>query len=115
MPEGTDSIKIARLEEMLGELLEITKENNKILHAARRADRITFWLRIIIWTIVIVLPFFLIGPLLRYLYPITGGILPLGSGAFGVPSSTQLQKAIEEYKAQYQANQAAKPATNTNK
>lgn len=102
MPENGDPGQLQRLEELLEDNLHLAKENNKILRDMRRTGWFAFWFKVVLWTVILVLPFFFIGPLLRYLSPLTGGAIPTGVNVFGLPSSEQLQKAVETYKAQYQ-------------
>lgn len=101
MPDNGDPGQLARLEELLEDNLHLAKENNKILRDLRRTGWFSFWFKVILWIVILVLPFFFIGPILRYLSPLTGGAIP-SNGVFGLPSAEQLQKAVETYKAQYE-------------
>lgn len=88
--------RIARLEEQLDDLLELAEENNKILISMQRTARWSFWGKLLIWIIVLVLPFIVLGPFLKALVPgIAGGD---GKSLFGLPSETQVKALLEAYK-----------------
>ncbi|KND49369.1 MAG: hypothetical protein AB203_03160 [Parcubacteria bacterium C7867-008] len=92
-------VTLGRLEELLEENLKLAEDTNRILRDVRRTGRIAFWAKVILWTIVLVLPFFFIGPVLRALEPYTNGALPAGTTLLGVPSPEQIQSAVEQFKA----------------
>lgn len=94
MPEEE---RLARIEQQLEELLELTEENNELLLQTRRAARWSLWLRLVIWAAVLLLPFLLIGPILRAIVP-AGVPGASGTGMFGLPSPEQLQEALETYR-----------------
>jgi len=96
----TEPASLERLHELLEENIKLAEDTNRILRDVRRTGRIAFWFKVVLWTIVLVLPFFFIGPLLRMLEPFTGGTIPAGSALFGIPSAEQIQKAVEQFKAQ---------------
>jgi hypothetical protein len=103
MVDNGDPGQLTRIEELLEDNLHLAKENNHLLKSIRNGNRVAFWAKVVLWTVVLVLPFFFLGPLLRYLSPLTGGAIPVGgTSLFGLPSSEQLQKAVQQYKAQYQ-------------
>ena len=68
--------------------LDLAKENNRILHAMRFWGRVAFIAKVIIWTLVLVVPVIL--------YPFIVSHLPVATGTplFGLPSSVQIQKAL---------------------
>ena len=101
-PREEEPVTLERLEELLEENLKLAEDTNRILRDVRRTGRIAFWFKVVLWTIVLVLPFFLIAPFLRALEPYTGGALPIGANLFGIPSAEQIGKAIELFKAQGQ-------------
>ncbi len=86
----------ASLEALLKEHIAISKENNEILKDMRRIGRIAFWAKVVLWTVLIVLPLLLIGPILSGL---SAMIAPgTASGVMGVPSPELIQQALEAYK-----------------
>ncbi|KND50506.1 MAG: hypothetical protein AB202_02525 [Parcubacteria bacterium C7867-007] len=96
-----DNVVLARLEELLEENLKLAEDTNRILREVRRTGLISFWAKVILWTIVLILPLFLIGPLLSALKPYFNATVPDGSAALlGVPSPEQIQQAVELFKAQ---------------
>ncbi|MES2225901.1 MAG: hypothetical protein V4480_03780 [Patescibacteria group bacterium] len=94
----TDEASISRIEQLLEETKELAEENNRLLRDIRRTNRISFWSKVILWTVVLILPFIFLGPLLRALVPATG--TGVGGGTlFGLPSPTEFQKIIDTYRA----------------
>lgn len=93
----TDEERLTRIEQQLSDLLEVAEENNELLLQTRRAARWSLWLRVVIWAIVLALPFLLIGPLLRAIVP--GGVPGSSTTTlFGLPSAEQLQEALDTYR-----------------
>ena len=87
--------RIAQLEVKFEELLEIAEENNEMLRYLKRTTRWSFWGRLLIWIIVLVLPFLLLGPLLKALVP---GISGQSTSLFGLPSQDQVKSLLNAYK-----------------
>lgn len=94
MPDETD---IARLEQLLEETKEIAEENNQLLREIRRNWRISFWIKVVLWAAVLVLPFLLIGPILNAIVPAVSG-QQNGVEVFGIPDSAELQQLIDTYR-----------------
>ena len=97
MPPTLDehAAALTRIENLLTEQMDLIRDTNKVVHSIRRTNWITFWLKVILWTAVIVLPFFFIGPLLKTFVP------SLGSSegtVFGFPSAADIQKALQNYR-----------------
>ncbi len=89
---------LARMELMLQDLQDAVEENGRTLRQIQRAARWSFWGRILIWLIVLILPFLVLGPVIHALIPATyaGG----DSGSFlGLPSLDQIQELIRAYQA----------------
>ncbi len=87
---------LARLEQTLEDLQDAVEENNRILRRIQRTSNWSFWGRILIWLIVLALPFLVLGPIIHALIPVayTNG----ESGSFlGLPSAEQLQELIRAY------------------
>lgn len=93
-----EKMTLARVEQLLEENLELAEENNRLLRELRRAGRISFWLKLVLWAAVLILPFLLIGPLLEALVPAASG--SQGSSFLGFPSPDQLQEALDIYQGQ---------------
>lgn len=92
-----DVISRAKIERLLEENLELTRETNLIIRDLRRWTRIGFWTRVALWAIVIVLPLIFIGSLIRSFAP-SGGSQTPGVNPFGMPSQEQLQEVIDLYR-----------------
>lgn len=88
------------LKRLLEETHVLARENNRMLRAIRRDQWLGFFGRIIVWVIVLALPLYLYQ---QYLQPFvekfsaTSGTTT--SGPFGFPTSVELQKLINSFKA----------------
>lgn len=84
----------------LEEIHALSKDNHRMLRAIRRDQWINFISKIIFWIIMLALPLYLYQ---QYIQPfvsqfqMASGIKP--SGPFGLPTSTDIQKLINLYKA----------------
>ncbi len=91
-----DEATIARLEELLKNTLEVAEENNRILLAMQRSARWAFWGKVLLWVVVLALPFIFLGPLIHTLVPLSNTGSTSGS-FFGLPSPEHLQDALKAY------------------
>ncbi|MEA2701407.1 MAG: hypothetical protein QOE22_116 [Candidatus Parcubacteria bacterium] len=91
-----DQMQLTRIEQLLQDNLEATREVNELVRDLRRWGRLGFWFRIVIWAAVIILPLLLLRPILQTLIPAagTGGA---GSGFFGFPSQSDIEEALDSY------------------
>ncbi len=92
-----DEKTIDRLEQMMEETLELAEENNRVLTGIQRTLRWSFWGKIVLWAVVLILPFFVLGPLINSILPVSyseGNAKNL----FGLPSADQLQSLIKAYR-----------------
>jgi hypothetical protein len=104
---GIDSARIERLEQLLEDNIELAEENNKLIRSIRRGNRIAFWLKVVLWVIILGLPFFFIGPIMNALVPFTGSAKASNSSSvFGVPSPKELEAAYTAFK-QHQGSSGA--------
>ena len=84
----------------IDEIMALTKDNHRMLRAIRRDQWFGLVARVIIWAIVLALPLYLYQ---QYFQPIiskfsnTPGMTT--NGLFGIPTSAELQKLIDSYKA----------------
>ncbi len=89
------------LKELVEDSLDAAEENNRILKRMQAVGRMAFIGKLIIWTVVLVLPFFLLPLLAPYLkimqLPGTNAS-STSAGLFGLPSPEQLKEAMERYK-----------------
>ena len=92
----------AHLENLLKENLEVAKHNHKILKRMERNALIGFIAKIVIWLIILGVPIFFLSSYLKPLLSVASGNASstMTGGVFGLPSSEQLQKIIDTYKAQ---------------
>lgn len=90
------------LKRMLDETHALAKDNHRMLRALRRYQIMGFFGKIVIWAIVLVLPLYLyqqyLGPLISKFSALSETSIP-GSGVFTLPTSAELQKLIDSYKA----------------
>ena len=88
------------LKRLLEETHALAKDNNRILHAIRRERWIGLIFNILVWTSLIVLPLYYyqtyLQPEVSKFFLHTG--VSTSTGAFGLPSSADMQKLIESYK-----------------
>ncbi len=88
------------IKKLLEETHALAKDNHQMLRAIRRDQWFGFIGRIIIWVIVLALPLYLyqqyVQPLVAKFQATTGSPT---SGPFGLPTTADLQKLINSYKA----------------
>ncbi len=92
----------SELKRVLDETHALAKDNHRMLRAIRRDQLIGFFSKIIIWIVVLVLPFYLYQ---QYVGPIIAAFSPQSSSAtanpnvFGLPTTADFQNLINSYKA----------------
>ncbi|MDP1689700.1 MAG: hypothetical protein Q8L52_00625 [bacterium] len=78
----------------------LAKDNHQMLRAIRRDQWLGFIGRVIVWVIVLALPFYLYQ---QYLQPIiskfSGASAATSTSMFGLPTSIDAQKLINSFKA----------------
>lgn len=88
------------LKRELEQLHALAKDNHDMLKKIRRDQWLGFFGRIIVWLIVLALPLYLyqqyLEPFVTKFSQTTGAS---ASGPFGFPTSTELQKLINSFKA----------------
>lgn len=94
-----EKMTLTRVEQLLQQNLELTEENNRLIREVRRTGRVSFWFRLALWAIVLILPFLLIGPILEAVVPAAAG--GQGGSLFGLPSSSQLQEVFDAYQGNF--------------
>jgi hypothetical protein len=85
------------LKREMNEIRILIKDNNRMLHAIRRGQWFGFFGKILLWTVIIVLPFLLYQ---HFLEPLLSQFSPnaLGpQGLLGVSSSEEVKKLIDSY------------------
>lgn len=91
------------LKRQLEEIHALAKDNHQMLRAIRRDQWLGFIGRVIVWIIVLALPLYLyqqyFQPLVSKFYPTSGTATSSTSGMFGLPTSAEVQKLINSYKA----------------
>lgn len=88
--------RIAQLEGRIEELLETVEDNNRLLRSIQRSMRWGFWGRLLVWIIVLALPFIVLGPFLQAVVPNISGNEE--KNLFGLPSGDQVQGLLKAYK-----------------
>ncbi len=86
------------LKRVLDETHALAKENHRMLRAIRRDQWLGLVGRIIVWIIVLALPLYLYQ---QYLEPFVTKLVPgaATTSIFGLPTSAEVQKLINSYKA----------------
>lgn len=87
------------LKKVLDETHALAKDNHRMLRAIRRAQLFGFVGKLVIWVIVLLLPLYLYQ---QYLEPIVSQFAAPGAtstGPFGLPTTADLQKLLNSYRA----------------
>ncbi len=88
------------LKRQLEEIHALTKDNHRMLRAIRRDQWLGFIGRVIVWIIVLALPLYLYQ---QYLQPFVSKFSSAPgattTGPFGFPTSAQMEKLINSFKA----------------
>ena len=95
-----DEMTATRVQQLLEENLQLTQETNEMVREMRRLGRIMFWIKLVLWAFVIILPFLLIGPILEAMFPVTAEGAGPGLNLFGFPSQETLERALDSYQGQ---------------
>lgn len=103
MPEDIEAT-LARIEQQIADLHEVTDENNELLLSMRRLSRVALFAKVLIWIAIIIIPFLLIGPIIDALVPALGSGQN-SSGLFGFPSPDQIEELINTYQGEESAPQ----------
>jgi len=85
---------------LLEETHALAKDNHQMLRAIRRHQWYSFLTTVVFWLVILITPFYLyqqyIQPFVESFSPATG---TTASGTFGFPTSADLQKLINSFKA----------------
>lgn len=92
MPEDVE------LKALLEENLKIAKENQEMLKQMRRIGRIAFWAKVVIWTLLIIVPLLFLGSFLGQFSSSLGE--NAGVSIMGMPSPDMVRDAYELYTGQ---------------
>jgi len=91
------------LKRQLEEIHALAKDNNRMLRAIRRSQWLGLVRSIIIWVVVLALPIYLyqqyLAPMIENLSAASGMSTSATSGFLGLPTSADIQKLINSYKA----------------
>lgn len=77
----------------LTKVLRLEEENNKMLKRMQIVGRISFWAKVVLWSLILGLPVLFFQPIVEFLR----ASLDQGRALYGIPSSTQIQDAIHTY------------------
>lgn len=88
--------RMAQLEGRIEELLETVEDNNRLLRSIQRSMRWGFWGRLLVWIIVLALPFIVLGPFLKAVVPGLSGTEK--NSLFGLPSTDQVEGLLNAYR-----------------
>ncbi len=88
------------LKQQLDQIHALAKDNHDMLRAIRRDQWLGFIGRIIVWIIVLALPLYLYQQYLQpFVSKFSSAVGITTSGPFGFPTSAELQKLINSFKA----------------
>lgn len=81
------------LTQMVEHTLALEQENNRILKHMQTMNQIGFWVKLAVWALVLGLPVLFFRPLIE----VTKRTIQENPTLFGVPSSSDFYKAIDEF------------------
>ena len=88
------------LKRLMEETKALAKDNHRMLRAIRRDQWLGFIGRIVIWVVVLLLPLYIYQQYLQpFVATFTGHASTTPSGIFGFPTSADVQKLINSFKA----------------
>ncbi len=93
VPAGSMMSSTGSLTKMVEETLALETENNRMLKRMQALDHISFWIKIVVWSLVLGLPVIFFQPLLAYLKQ---SIIE-NPAMFGIPSSAEFYKAVNDF------------------
>lgn len=90
------------LKRVLDETHALAKDNHRMLRAIRRDQWIGFLGKIVVWFVILILPLYLyqqyLGPIISRFSGLSG-MATSSPNIFGLPTTADLQKLINSYKA----------------
>ncbi len=93
VPGGSAMSATGSLTKMVEQTLALEEENNRMLRHMQAMDRIMFWLKIFIWSLILGLPVIFFQPLISYVKEKVAE----NPGLIGLPSSADFYKAVDEF------------------
>ncbi len=81
------------LTQMVEQTLKLEQENNRILRHMQTMDRIGFWVKLLVWGLVLGLPVIFFQPMLEF----AKRTIQENPSAFGIPSSEGFQRIIDSF------------------
>ena len=98
MPQAPVMPGASSLGDAVRESIAIGKENNRLLRRIIFFGRVSFWTKLVFWALVLGLPVLFFQPIVQYV----SKQVSQNPAAFGLPSSAQIQKAINDFKLKQQ-------------
>lgn len=77
----------------LERVLRLEEENNKLLKRMQIVGRISFWAKVVVWSLILGLPVLFFQPIVEFLRASANQ----GRMLYGIPSPEQIQDAIHAY------------------
>jgi hypothetical protein len=93
VPGGSAMSATGSLTKMVEQTLALEEENNRMLRSMQTMDRIMFWLKIVIWSLILGLPVIFFQPLITY---VKEKVME-NPALIGIPTSEDFYKAIDEF------------------
>ena len=87
------------LTQMVEQTLKLEQENNRILRHMQTMDRVGFWIKLLVWGLVLGLPVFFFEPILEF----AKKTVQENPAAFGIPSSEAFQNFVDSFGAKEEA------------
>ena len=84
---------LEEISELLERTLAVEEENNRILKRMQIMGRFSFWLKVVIWSLLLGLPVLFFQPIVDFLK----SSLQEHGAVLGIPTSEELQQAYQQY------------------
>lgn len=87
------------LTSMVEQTLKLEQENNRILRHMQTMDRVGFWIKLLVWGLVLGLPVIFFQPMLEF----AKKTVQENPSAFGIPSPEAFQNFVDSFGAKEEA------------
>ncbi len=84
------------LSQMVERSVELGEENNRILKRMQAWDSIALWVKLVFWALILGLPVLFFQPIVEFIK----ATVMENPAAFGIPSSAEIQRALNDFRAE---------------
>ncbi len=93
IPAGSTLTGAGGLTRMVEQTLALEMENNKMLKHIQTMDSIAFWVKLLVWALVLGLPVIFFQPMINYIQK----AVTENPALIGIPSSADFYRAVDEF------------------